>query len=259
MLHLVPLPAFVDNYIWVLHNNEAAVVVDPGDASPVLDFLSRHRLSLAGILVTHHHQDHIGGLQRLAPHCCGVIVAPDSERQRIAHATQFVKEGDRVGMLGWVWDVMEVPGHTAGHVAYWTHPPQSPPVLMSGDTLFSAGCGRLFEGTAEEMHNSLSRLANLPDNTLVCCAHEYTLSNLRFAAAIEPHNPDIRAYQKQCLERRERNLPTLPSSIGLEKTCNPFLRTHEPHVVQATSDFSKRTTSPGHDTLRVLREWKNQY
>jgi hydroxyacylglutathione hydrolase len=256
--HLIPLPSFTDNYIWVVHNDEAAIVVDPGESKPVLDFLSRQGLALAGILVTHHHPDHIGGLAALAAYCSGPIVAPAKEQGRIALATHRVSDGDIIETLGWMWRVMEVPGHTAGHVAYWSSPTNSPPVLMSGDTLFSAGCGRLFEGTAEQMHHSLGRLVSLPDDTLVCCAHEYTLSNLRFAAIVEPDNPHIDAHRVLCMERRQRNLPTLPSSIEREKAINPFLRTQVPQVIQAASAYAQRTTSPGPDTLMALREWKNQ-
>jgi hydroxyacylglutathione hydrolase len=259
VLSLTPLPAFTDNYIWVLHNTESALVVDPGDAAVVLDFLAARKLSLAAILVTHHHPDHTGGLNLLAAQCQGPIVAPAKEQARTAGANRWVAQGDTIPVLGVVWRVIEVPGHTAGHVAYVGETPGAAPILMCGDTLFSAGCGRLFEGTAHDMHHSLSQLAALPDHTQVCCAHEYTLSNLRFALAVEPDNRDIQAHQRRCLALRQRNLPTLPSSIELEKSINPFLRTHHLPVQQAAGVFAGHLPCAGADTLAVLREWKNQF
>jgi hydroxyacylglutathione hydrolase len=183
---LLALPAFADNYIWMLHDGKQAVVVDPGDAAPVEQALDRLALTLAGILVTHHHADHVGGVNALRPRLQGPVYGPATERI----PTPFVplREGDEVSVLGLSFRVLDVPGHTAGHIAYVQEDAAQSPLLFCGDTLFSAGCGRLFEGTPAQMARSLAKFAALPADTQVCCTHEYTLSNLRFAAAVEPGN-----------------------------------------------------------------------
>lgn len=259
MFTITALPAFNDNYIWVCHNSHDAWVVDPGDARVVLDFLHRQALSLAGILVTHHHADHTGGVQALASQCRGPIVGPARERHPIPHLTQAVSEGHRFELLGVACRVLDVPGHTAGHIAYVAEPVEAAPVLLCGDTLFSAGCGRLFEGTAEELDSSLSKLAALPDDTQVCCAHEYTLSNLRFAQAVEPDNAAVQAHRAHCHMLRGRNLSTLPSSIGTEKRINPFLRAHLPVVRQAASAYAQHPLPHRADVIAALRQWKNNF
>jgi len=224
MQYLTPVPAFDDNYIWALcqHDNSLCIIVDPGDANAVQQFLQQNNKTLAAILVTHHHQDHIGGLSQLnalwpdAP-----IIGPAAEQHRITALTQTVTEGDQVKIpaMKLTFNVIELPGHTLGHIAYY-----SAPVLFCGDTLFSAGCGRLFEGTPQQMYHSLQKLAALPDDTTIYCTHEYTLANLQFAAFVEPDNSDITQYQQLCIEKRHNNQPTLPSSLALEKQVNPFLR-----------------------------------
>lgn len=259
MFTLTALPAFNDNYIWVCHNTREALVVDPGDAQVVLDFLRTQGLALAGILVTHHHADHTAGLLALSEHCHGPVIGPAHERQTIHGLTRTVSQGDRLELMETSWQVLDVPGHTAGHVAYVAEPANAPPVLMCGDALFSAGCGRLFEGTALQLHDSLCKLAALPDATRVCCAHEYTLSNLRFAQAVEPSNTDISAHMQHCEWLRARNLATLPSSIGVEKRINPFLRAHEPDVRQAARHFSHQALMHDADVIAVLRQWKNVF
>ncbi len=258
MLTITPLPAFSDNYIWVCHNATHAMVVDPGDAQPVLQFLQAHRLSLAAIVVTHHHPDHAGGLAGLLGLCQGPVVGPAREQARIAHISHPVDDGDHLELLNTTWRVISVPGHTAGHVAYLGEPADQAPVLFCGDTLFSGGCGRLFEGTAAQMHASLQKLAALRADTQVCCAHEYTLANLRFAQAVEPQNPDIAAYRAQCEQRRAGNLPTLPSSILQERAINPFLRVAEPAVRASAVAFAQTPLPQDADVLGALREWKNQ-
>ncbi|HWP18730.1 MAG TPA: hydroxyacylglutathione hydrolase [Burkholderiaceae bacterium] len=253
-MELVALPAFADNYIWMLHDGRQALVVDPGDAAPVQDALRSRGLELTGILVTHHHGDHTGGLEALRPLLNGTVWAP--AREAIPGACVKVREGDAVRWQGLTFDVFDVPGHTAGHVAYFARGPQPAPLLFCGDTLFSAGCGRLFEGTAEQMHASLSKLAALPGDTRVCCAHEYTLSNLRFAQAVEPGNADVQAHLRHCQSLRERGEPTLPSTIALERRINPFLRCDLPAVAQAVPGTSQA------DAVRVfaaLRQWKNEF
>ena len=254
-MNLLALPAFADNYIWMLHDGARAVVVDPGDASPVIDALERLSLQLVGILVTHHHADHIGGVDTLRPRLQGPVYGPAHER--IPKPYQPMQEGDDLQVLGLNFQVIDVPGHTAGHIAY-AESKATAPLLFCGDTLFSAGCGRLFEGTPAQMHQSLSKLAALPEDTQVCCTHEYTLSNLRFAAAVEPDNADIRQHQQHCQALRDRGLPTLPSGMGLEQRINPFLRCAEPTVVQAAQTQGAEDNSPV-AVLAALRAWKNRF
>jgi len=255
-MNLLALPAFDDNYIWMLHDGLRAAVVDPGDADPVNAALDAHGLQLAAILVTHHHPDHVAGIDELRPRLQGPVYGP--ARERIPTPFVPLAEGDRIEVLGLRFDVIEVPGHTAGHIAYVTHDEGATPLLFCGDTLFSAGCGRLFEGTAAQMQASLARLATLPDTTRVCCTHEYTLSNLRFAAAVEPANADVAAHLRHCEALRAQQQITLPSTLALERRINPFLRWSEPAVV----DAAVAQGAPGRDPVAVfgaLREWKNRF
>jgi hydroxyacylglutathione hydrolase len=255
-MNLSALPAFADNYIWMLHNGTHAVVVDPGDAAPVEQALDAHGLQLAGILVTHHHADHIGGVDALRPRLQGPVWGPAHET--IPTPYTALNEGDAIEVLGLRFRVLDVPGHTAGHIAYAQAGDDGAPLLFCGDTLFSAGCGRLFEGTAAQMHASLARLAALPARTQVCCTHEYTLSNLRFAAAVEPGNDERARYDERCQALRADGRPTLPSNIGLELLINPFLRCTAPEVVAA----ARAQGAANDDDLSVfaaLREWKNRF
>jgi hydroxyacylglutathione hydrolase len=217
---LLPIPAFSDNYIWLLAKDDKAWVVDPGEAAPVLAALKSSNLTLAGILITHHHPDHTGGVAALLKEFPVPVFGPEnSPASNLIDNPLKDKENIRIGT--WQFSVIAIPGHTLDHIAFYC---AADKILFCGDTLFSAGCGRVFEGTYEQMYQSLLKLAALPSDTKVCCAHEYTLSNLRFAVTIEPANQDIINYQKQCEELREKNQPTLPSSIGLEQRINPFLR-----------------------------------
>ena len=255
-MNLVALPAFTDNYIWMLHDGHAAVVVDPGDAVPVEHALDRHGLELQGILVTHHHGDHVGGVQALLPRLQGRVFGP--ARESLGVPFEPVRDGDRVKLLGVEFEVLDVPGHTAGHVAYLQRGAARRPLLFCGDTLFSAGCGRLFEGTPAQMAASLSRLAELAPDTRVCCTHEYTLSNLRFAAAVEPDNADVLAHLESCRRLRGDGRPTLPSTVGLERAINPFLRCREPAVTEAAAARGAHAVDPV-SVFATLREWKNQF
>ncbi len=263
-MHLHPIPAFSDNYIWLLQNGQEALVVDPGEADSVLACLAERELQLRGILVTHHHADHVGGVQALHDATGAPVFAPATEWGGLSsHAEHRVQGGRHLSLLGLDWMVLDVPGHTAGHVAYVC--PSVPlvgqgphPVLFCGDTLFSGGCGRLFEGTPAQMLASLDTLANLPDHTLVCCTHEYTLANLRFALAVEPHNPELQHWQAVCQGLRERQRPTLPCNLGRERQINPFLRVREPTVRHAAQQHAPH--APGDvATFATLREWKNQF
>lgn len=257
-MNLTALPAFTDNYIWMLDDGREALVVDPGEHAPVIAALDARGLNLAAILVTHHHADHVGGVDALRERLQGVVYGP--RRESIPQPCVPLEHGDTIDVLGCSFEVIDVPGHTAGHIAYFSPGDVSigPPLLFCGDTLFSGGCGRLFEGTPEQMHDSLSRLSALPSDTRVCCAHEYTLSNLRFAAAVEPANADLRHYTEWCTATRGRGLPTLPSSIERERAINPFLRCGEPAVVRSALDHG--ATSPaGAAVLAALRQWKNDF
>lgn len=255
-MNLVALPAFEDNYLWLLHDGARALVVDPGDAEPVRDALARLGLQLHGILVTHHHGDHTGGVAALREATGATVYGPAGER--IPGPYQALRGGDAVNVLGTAWQVIDVPGHTAGHIAYYAPAVGGAPLLFCGDTLFSGGCGRIFEGTPAQMLASLDALGALPAATRVCCAHEYTLSNLRFAQAVEPGNAELIEYTRQCRALREQHRPTLPSTIGTELAINPFLRSRQPTVAKAV-----RAHAPSaNDEVAVfaaLREWKNTF
>ncbi|SFU31150.1 hydroxyacylglutathione hydrolase [Polaromonas sp. YR568] len=255
-MYLIPIPAFDDNYLWLLHDGKRALVVDPGDAGPVLRALSEHALQLESILVTHHHADHTGGVDALREATGAKVYGPATER--IPQPYTHLNGGDTAHALGLDFQVIDVPGHTAGHIAYYTPHMNGKPLLFCGDTLFSGGCGRLFEGTPAQMLASLDKLAALPANTVVCCTHEYTLSNLRFAMAVEPGNADLVAYQAQCIRLREQNQPTLPTSMAQELLVNPFLRTRQATIMTAARHFD---ASARDDTtvFAAIRQWKNQF
>jgi hydroxyacylglutathione hydrolase len=256
-MKFIPLPAFQDNDLWLLHDGHRALVVDPGDAQPVLAALQHHGLQLEAILVTHHHADHIGGLEAVRDATGAKVYGP--AREKIPGPLQALRDGDAVSALGLQFQVLDVPGHTAGHIAYFCPDMDGKPLLFCGDTLFSAGCGRLFEGTPAQMLASLARLAALPADTRVCCTHEYTLSNLKFALAVEPGNRDLVHYVAQCRELRARGEPTLPSSIGLERRINPFLRTRESAVIEAARAFDAGTTTDEVGVFAAVRQWKNEF
>jgi hydroxyacylglutathione hydrolase len=258
-MNLVALPAFSDNYVWMLHDGHRALVVDPGDAAPVHAALDAQGLALAGILVTHHHPDHVGGIDALRGRLQGPVFGP--AREAIPAPVTSVHGGSEVSLLGLDFTVIDVPGHTAGHVAYWWRGEAArgeAPLLFCGDTLFSAGCGRLFEGTPAQMHASLSALAALPDDTRVCCAHEYTESNLRFAAAVEPGNAEVAAHMARCQSLRAAGQPTLPSTIARERAINPFMRCAQASVIAAAHAQGAAHDS-GPEVLGALREWKNRF
>ncbi|GHD65645.1 hydroxyacylglutathione hydrolase [Jeongeupia chitinilytica] len=250
MLELTPLPIFDDNYIWVLHDHRRALAVDPGLAAPLEDFLRARDLQLAALLVTHHHHDHTGGLAALAAARPGLPVYGPA---RVAEVNRPLAGGETVTVLDRDFTVLAVPGHTLDHVAY-----HAAPWLFCGDTLFAAGCGRLFEGTPAQMYTSLHALAGLPDETLVCCTHEYTLSNLKFAGAVEPDNADIRQRRIDDEDKRRLDLPTLPSTMARERATNPYLRCHEDAVIAAAREHGARDDSPV-EVLAAIRRWKDRF
>ena len=255
-MFLIPIPAFNDNYLWLLHDGQRALIVDPGDASPVLQALRDSHLELKSILVTHHHADHTGGINELREATGARVFGP--AREQIPGPFTPLEDGDTVQALGLDFQVIDVPGHTAGHIAFFTPDAGGKPLLFCGDTLFSGGCGRLFEGTPAQMLASLDRLAALPGNTVVCCTHEYTMANLRFALAVEPDNRELIGYHARCAALREARKPTLPTSIAQELLINPFLRTRHPTVMAA----ARRFDPAAHDDntlFAAIRQWKNQF
>lgn len=255
-LQVTALPAFADNYLWLIHDQRHAAVVDPGDAVPVEAALAQLDLTLDAILLTHHHGDHAGGVAALAAARQVPVFGP--AREAIPGVTVQLSEGDlvRLPSLGLELSVLEVPGHTAGHIAYVEHERHW---LFCGDTLFAGGCGRLFEGTPAQMTQSLAKLASLPDDTAVYCAHEYTVSNLKFALAAEPGNADLAARYAHAQQLRANGEATVPSTIGLEKQTNPFLRYREPAVIAQLQAEGRLGQPDSVAAFAALREWKNSY
>ena len=253
-----PLSAFSDNYIWLITNGVQAIVVDPGQAGPVTQALQERSLKLTAILLTHHHQDHVGGVNELIALTGAMVYGPAGEVLPRCDVALF--EGDQIIDAGLQLSltVIEVPGHTAGHIAL-AGEISGQTVLFCGDTLFAAGCGRLFEGTAAQMNDSLSKLANLSPTTAVFCAHEYTLSNMRWARAVEPDNLDLQAWQVRAEQQRLKGQPTLPSSIKQELSSNPFLRVHLPEVALSAARWAERTLTTPVEVFAALREWKNNF
>jgi hydroxyacylglutathione hydrolase len=254
MASIIPVPAFADNYIWTLRQDDRAVVVDPGDAAPVIAFLERERLTLTAVLATHHHGDHVGGIPALKSRWDVPVYGPAHES--IPERTRALSEGDTVTLpdVGMTLSVLDIPGHTAGHIAF-----VGEDVVFCGDTLFAAGCGRLFEGTPAQMLASLDKLARLPAATRVYCGHEYTLANLRFASAVEPGSTALLEREKEARALRERSEPTLPSTIGVERQTNPFLRVRDPAVRAAAERHAGRKLGSDVAVFAEVRAWKNAF
>ncbi|SEK21220.1 hydroxyacylglutathione hydrolase [Halomonas daqiaonensis] len=255
MLSVTPIPALSDNYIWLLRQDtsHAVCVVDPGDATPVIEWLEREGLELSTVLITHHHHDHTGGLAELIKRYSPRVIGPDNPE--IKGIDERVSEGDEVRVMGRLFEVFALPGHTLDHIAFFTA--GIPPLLFSGDVLFSGGCGRLFEGTPAQMHESLSRLESLPEDTLVFAAHEYTLANLAFARAADPDNPDVETAEAECQRARELDRPTLPTTLGRERSINPFLRCESAGVRRAAAAHGD--TDGNLATFTTLRAWKDTF
>lgn len=250
----LPLPAFQDNYIWCLAQDGEALVVDPGDATVVESWLAREGLRLTTLLITHHHPDHTGGLPALKARHQPLVLGPAEDINGI---DQLLRGGEKLqlGPFGHA-EVLAVPGHTRAHIAF--HFPGER-LLFCGDTLFSAGCGRLFEGTPEQMYTSLQAIAALPGGTRICCTHEYTLANLRFADTVEPDNADLQHRRGEAERLIAEGQPTLPVSLAEEQRYNPFLRCHEPAVIRRAAQEAGRELLPGLPTFTALRLWKDRF
>lgn len=256
MLTITPIPAYDDNYIWLITGEGPdAFVVDPGDAAPVLTVLRERQLNLAGILITHHHFDHVGGLQQLREAFSPAVYGPDNPA--IDGLDKIVRQGDKVDVLGEAFTVMTVPGHTLDHIAYFHDVEQ--PLLFCGDTLFAGGCGRIFEGTPAMMHDSLQSLASLPGNTRVYCAHEYTLANLAFARAVEPANAALLARIAADEATRAAGEPTVPSTLSLELATNPFLRCAEASLKDSLREQNRLENEDSTAVFATVRGWKDSF
>ena len=253
MFKITAIPALKDNYIWIIHDDKHAAIVDPGEAAPVLSFLNTHSLQPNTILCTHRHADHIGGIAKL----CKVYNVPVYGRRHPnnPHITHGLREGDKLTLdpFDITFTTLEVPGHLNDHIAY-----HAPEILFCGDVLFGGGCGRNFEGSLAQLHHSLQRFAQLPDNTNVYCAHEYTITNLHFATACEPNNLAIQRRISTTQQRRIANLPSLPSAISLENSTNPFLRCTQPEIIRTLQQRGLTDTSEI-AVFSALREWRNHF
>ena len=254
MPQVTPIPAFQDNYIWLIHDDVHAIAVDPGDASVVIDYLKSQHLTLTDILITHHHQDHTGGVTALAKRGQCRVHAPLQTPLR--HCHQRVQQGDQVCIesLDLTLNVINLPGHTLDHVGYITDS-----ALFCGDTLFVGGCGRIFEGTAAMMQQSLQKIASLPEQLLIYCAHEYTEANYRFAHTVDPDNIALQEQIQQAQQKRNNHRPTVPSSIAIERATNPFLRCHTDTIRQAVEKHAHLTCHDETEVFKHLRKWKDQF
>jgi hydroxyacylglutathione hydrolase len=260
MLQIHPIPAFDDNYFWLIQPNDQdteAYIVDPGAVNPVYEALSRYSLTLAGILITHHHHDHIDGAMELSKTFQIPIYGPESSK--IPQITHYLYEGDNILLGTSRTKIIALPGHTRDHIGYFIEPNHDQPLLFGGDTLFAAGCGRLFDGTAEQLFQSLQRIKTLPDDTLIYCAHEYTLNNIRFALHIESNNTHLIARQSNALQIRQHHSPTIPNVLHLEKQTNPFLRCHLPQIRQRVEQLSQLSLATELEVFTQMRRLKDQF
>lgn len=257
--NITRIPAFSDNYLWLLDDGESALVVDPGDAQPIIDTLEAKNLKLDYILTTHHHPDHIGGVDTLISRYQPEIIGPQS--QYIPQVSKTVKDGEQFEIMGLSIKVIEVPGHTLDHIAYFIDKPSAfeQPILFCGDTLFAGGCGRVFEGTFAQMRSSLAKLKQLPANTLIHCAHEYTQANLAFAIAVEPENQQLVDRVAEVKQMRESNQATVPSKLALELATNPFLRYDAAAVIAVAESRKNLDNLQADEVFGAIREWKDNF
>ena len=260
-IKVYPIPALRDNYVWVLVDRKKAkaIIVDPGNATPVIAYLEAHSLILEAILITHHHWDHTNGISEILKYIEVPVIGADNSVCQ--YVTRYVhgEETCKITSDFPNFDIIAIPGHTLDHIAYYATPGNSAPILFCGDTLFGAGCGRIFEGNPEMMYHSLKKIAALPDNTLIYCGHEYTMRNLEFASLVEPHNPEIRTRIQKVRALRDTNIPSVPSVCLEEKKTNPFLRSHIPEVVDQVERHFQERYRNSVEVFAALRRWKDNF
>ena len=252
LYNITPIPTLKDNYVWAIINKPKVLIVDPGEAAPVAEFLQRHRLDLAGIIITHHHWDHTNGIINLINQYPAPVWGPSKEN--IPGITHPLHDNDKINLDSFPIEltIIAIPGHTLGHIAYYARG-----MLFCGDTLFAAGCGRLFEGTALQLYTSLQKIAALPEDTNIYCAHEYTLNNLHFAQTVEPNNKQITELIAQISALRKQGLPSLPSTLRKEKATNPFLRCDSPDVKENVEQYANKKLNDPLEIFTYLRKWKD--
>ena len=257
MLNVHPIYAFSDNYIWVIHNHTHAAVIDPGVASPVIEYLLSKKLQLSAILITHHHHDHTGGNTELLQSFDVPVYGPHNES--IATVSHPLREGDQVNLeeMSLNLIIIDTPGHTRGHIAYYGSNPFN--MVFCGDTLFACGCGREFEGTTQQMYQSLQKLSQLPGDTLIFCSHEYTLGNIQFAKVVDPKNSQLIDFEIAARELRNRNVPTIPTPLTLERKINPFIRCEQQEVINSAQNYSGKLLPDPVAVFTALRAWKNHF
>ena len=254
MIKIESIEAFTDNYIWLVTTNEGSIVIDPGESSNVINYLDNNQLDLKAIFITHHHFDHTGGIDEITSYYPVNVFGPINDVETI---NKRLKDGDRVSIIGIDFEIIEIPGHTLDHIAYFSEN-NGNPILFCGDTLFAAGCGRVFEGTFEQMYESIIKLKNLPINTKIYCGHEYTLSNLEFAKEAEPFNQDTLSRYNNVLKLREKGTPSIPSLLSTELKTNPFLRCDNKEVQENISTKFK-TIKESKEIFKALRLWKDNF
>ena len=255
MINIEPIKAFDDNYIWLMTTNEGSIVIDPGESKNLLKAIEKKNIKLDAILITHHHYDHTGGIEELLMKYPNLkVYGPNNNIDLIKSR---LRDGELLNIIGIDFEVIEIPGHTLDHIAYYANINNSP-ILFCGDTLFAGGCGRVFEGTFDQMYESLMKLKKLPKNTRIYCGHEYTINNLKFAKAVEPDNIDLIARYNDVLDLRKNNIPTLPSTLSIELKTNPFLRAEKNNVQKIISNKFKTGFSEK-EIFSALRQWKDNF
>ena len=254
MLSIKPIKALSDNYIWLVTTNEGSIVIDPGESKQIIDLVKSNEIDLEGILITHHHYDHTNGIEEILKYKKVEVYGP---KNNVNSITKRVKQNDVFNLIGLKFEVIETPGHTLDHIAFYCLKDEKS-ILFCGDTLFSGGCGRVFEGTYSQMYESLKKLSKLPEDTQIFCGHEYTSSNLQFACAVEPNNQFIKQYNEEIIEKTKNGVPSLPSSLKIEYMINPFIRCNEENLID---NINKKFGEIGSESeiFSTLRKWKDDF